>query len=132
MENLIACITGVLDLDPRGIQGSEVAALVERVYRKQRSSFVHGAQLRHQEYSKSKLPTCVPGEKGAVGDLYWFVVDLSSMEALVRKVLLAWLSREAGVSPPYELFGLNVNRIIHHQPMEGVWTVTSRGSVMHF
>lgn len=93
-------------------QLAEVRALIQRVYRKQRSAFVHGAQFRHEEYGQGlQLPTHLPTNDAPVQDLLEYEQDLQSIGRLARRTLLQWLEKRGGLVVGFERYGINPERI---------------------
>lgn len=81
--------------------------IVKRAYDKQRSAFVHAAELRHEEFhQKFGLPASFPATGGSFREVLTYKQDFLSIERITRRVLLEWLCREVGVTLDLELFRL--------------------------
>lgn len=80
-------------------QGSEsfgeLDGLLERMYSKQRSAFVHSAILRHNEASEQNILTVEPAGALPYAKELLYSNDLISMDSLCRRSLLTYLARSA-------------------------------------
>lgn len=78
-------------------QRTRVKKLIDRVYREQRSAYVHGAELRHAEYNQSaQVPPAMPSNLGPTGELFVFQEDLLSIADIARRTLVEWLFKRVG------------------------------------
>jgi hypothetical protein len=67
----------------------EVGDVLARVYTKHRSAFVHGAELRHEEFHQGRgMPQHLPAADGPVQDIAIFTQDLHSLGLITRRTLL--------------------------------------------
>jgi hypothetical protein len=120
-------------LVPSSEDEERLKALLSRVYDKQRSAFVHGAELRHEEFHKgSGLPSAFPTASGPVRDLYFYRQDLSSTERVVRRALLQWLAQKTGQPLDTELFSFADFRIATEIVAESCITLPARVPVAPF
>lgn len=95
--------------------------LIDRTYHKQRSAYVHAAELRHEEFQQGYgLPSSFPGSESIVRDLFFFKQDLHSVEQLVRYTLLHWLTAKLSVELDKNLLGLKENIPFVELPMEAM------------
>jgi hypothetical protein len=93
-------------------QLADVRRVIQRVYRKQRSAFVHGAVFRHEEYGQgSGVPPHVPTNDAPVQELFEYEQDLESISRIARRTLLQWLARRGNFTLDFEQFGINTDRI---------------------
>jgi hypothetical protein len=95
-------------------QRTQVKRLVNRVYREQRSAFVHSAQLRHAEYSQgAQIPPAIPSNEGPTSDLFVYQEDLTSIGNLTRRTLIEWLMRKSGLSLDRSRMQINSDRVLY-------------------
>jgi hypothetical protein len=86
--------------------------MIQRVYREQRSAYVHAAQLRHQEYGQgSKIPVHLPTNDAPVQEFAQYAEDLLSISRTARWTLLAWLAEKTGTSLEHKKFGINTENV---------------------
>jgi hypothetical protein len=86
-------------------EAKEMKQFLSRIYSKQRSSFVHGAELRHQEYGQGgHLHSGLPSLTGNAQDVAQYQVDLQSIMRITRRVLIAWLAKKSGMAIDSGLF----------------------------
>lgn len=101
----ICGITGKNKLD-------ELRQMLQRVYREQRSAYVHAAQLRHQEYGQgSRIPVHLPTNDAPVQEFAQYAEDLLSISKTARWTLLAWLAEKTGSRLEHEKFGINAESV---------------------
>lgn len=85
---------------------NDLKKMINRIYDKQRSAYVHNAKLRHTEYNKGfGTPSAFPTKTKLVKDLFVYQNDLSSLKHLTRQVLLKWLSKKSKINFDDDLFG---------------------------
>lgn len=109
----------------------EMKKFIRRVYGGQRSSFVHGAELRHHEYGQGgQLHFGLPSLTGNAQEIAFYQVDLHSIMRITRRTLLTWLAKKSGQALDKELFrmsdgnlvgGLSQSGSLGLQP--GIWSV---------
>jgi hypothetical protein len=95
---------------------NEVGAMLRRAYDSQRSSFVHGARHRHQEYGQGpQIPTGLPTDKAVIQqERLVYSEDLQSLAMLTRSALLHFLARLAGPELDRHLFAIrHLARLSH-------------------
>jgi len=93
-------------------QVSYLKKLIERVYHKQRSAYVHGAELRHGEYHQgSKILSLLPTSTEPVQELAYYEQDLSAIVLLTRRTLLNWLANRTSNTLDKALFNIDDERI---------------------
>lgn len=91
---------------------TELRRILQRVYGKQRSAFVHGAQFRHEEYGQGAgLPPHMPSNDAPVQDLFEFQQDFRSLERITRRTLLEWLAKKTGKVLDRKRFAINPDRV---------------------
>ena len=111
-------------LEPTSEQEIRLQNIIERVYRKQRSAFIHGAELRHEEfYQGVGLPKAFPTEKEPVRKTFYYRLDFLSMELIARRTLLSWLSRKNGINLNLEMFNLKESPIEVYSGAEFLFAV---------
>ena len=92
----------------------EIDRLVRRVHREQRSAFVHGAELRHAEFSQgSQAPSVMPSNEAATGELFVYQDDLVSIAGLARRTLIEWLIAKSGGQIDRERLHINTERVTY-------------------
>lgn len=90
----------------------ELRDMLQRVYSKQRSAYVHAAHLRHEEYGQGdQLPAAMPTNHASVQEHYQYELDSSSLSSLTRRTLLEWLSARSGAPLDAQLFFIDHNCI---------------------
>jgi hypothetical protein len=95
-----------------GAKRAELRDMLQRVYRKQRSAFVHGAQFRHEEYGQwPGLPAQMPTNDAPVRELFEYSQDLTSLASITRRTLLQWLASRSGVKIDLERFFIKADRV---------------------
>lgn len=110
-------------------QEIETRKLIDRVYRKQRSAYVHGAELRHEEYHQGGgLMAILPSADNPVQDLAYYQRDLMSIARIARRTLLNWLANRASRTLDKKLFQIDDSNIIVNI-REGA-SVGLRGGIM--
>lgn len=102
----------------------EIEAALRRVYFKQRSAYVHGAQLRHDEDSQANgaVPS-LPSRDAPLPESQIFSDDLATMQRITRAVLLRWLARASHRSLDDELMRLS------ETPLVASWKFLVTGTV---
>jgi hypothetical protein len=95
---------------------AEVEGVLKRVYTTQRSSYVHGAQLRHNEITKQEAISSQPTAAKPYSSVHVFGIDLAAVAFLGRKVLLLGLSDASGITIDHAMFGIESKRVL----VEGV------------
>jgi hypothetical protein len=114
-------------------QGNELEEIVKRAYNKQRSAFVHAAELRHEEFhQKFGLPASFPTTDDPFRDVLTYKQDFLSIERITRRVLLEWLCREAGITLDLELFRLADVPLKARVIFEGSITLPAQTTVAPF
>ncbi len=109
-----------LQLQSKPTEKEQLEGLIERVYGKQRSAFVHGAELRHEEYHQGVgLPAAFPTAEKPVRDLYFYQSDLISLENVTRRTLLEWIAQKTNTPVDYKLLGLEGLKISFKTFLEG-------------
>lgn len=89
-------------------QVNDLKKLIERVYHKQRSAYVHGAELRHGEYHQgNKMPSLLPSSTEPVQELAYYEQDLSAIALLTRRTLLSWLANRTSNTLDKALFNID-------------------------
>ena len=107
MVDLIVAVCGIARQ-----KRDELQAMLYRVYRKQRSAYVHGAQLRHDEYGQgARLPSHLPTNDAPVQELFEYAQDLSSLRKITHWTLLAWLGSRSGALLDTQLFSINTGTV---------------------
>lgn len=102
----------------------DLKELLNRVYYKQRSAYVHGAELRHAEFYKGYgLPSCFPTENEIVKDEYYYKNDFMAIELIARRVLLQWLFDKNNNKIDIELFNLEKALVAKSNSMEASYVV---------
>lgn len=108
ISKMIIEVCGIEDQAKR----SELKEMLHRVYGKQRSAFVHGAQFRHEEYGQGPgLPAQMPTNDAPVRELFEYSQDLMSLSSITRRTLLQWLEHRSGVTLDLESFFINPDKI---------------------
>lgn len=74
---------------------SELEGLLQRMYSKQRSAFVHGAILRHNEASEQEFLTVEPAKELPFAEELLYSNDLISIDSLCRRSILTFLAKSA-------------------------------------
>lgn len=130
---LVNSLCEIFHLNQKSEMYDELNLLITRLYRKQRSAFVHGAMLRHGEYHRDyDLPATLPTQKKQYSDLFLYRRDLMSLEPLVRRALLILLSEKAGIPLDEDIFYLEKLRIYRDIAYEGSITLPARTKVYPF
>jgi hypothetical protein len=91
---------------------SELSDLLKRVYGKQRSTYVHGAVLRHNEDSKQSILNAQPNGTRPYAPELLYQVDLVSISTLARRAILTFMLDEGGGNLDEELFFLRPFKIL--------------------
>lgn len=98
--------------------------LIDRVYYKQRSSYVHGAELRHAEfYQGFDLPSCFPTDKYIVRDEFYYKNDSMTIEVITRRILLQWLFKKNNKPVDTITFNLDNSLVTKHHSFEASYVV---------
>ncbi|MGB8218442.1 MAG: hypothetical protein WCE94_14190 [Candidatus Methanoperedens sp.] len=127
---LVNSLCEIFNINPSSEMYDEVNLLITRLYREQRSAFVHGAMLRHGEYYRNyNLPATLPTSEAPYSDMFLYRRDLSSLEPLVRRALLILLSNETGIPLDENLFGLGELGIYRETVYEGSITLPKNTKV---
>ncbi len=127
---LVNSLCEIFSINATSKMYDELNLLITRLYREQRSAFVHGAILRHGEYYRSyNLPATIPTSEEPYSDLFLYRRDLSSLEPLVRRALLMLLSNESGIPLDENLFGLGELRIYRDTAYVGFITLPKNTKV---
>lgn len=86
--------------------------MLQRVYREQRSAYVHAAQLRHQEYGQgSGIPAHLPTNDAPVQEFAQYSEDLLSISRTARWTLLAWLAEKTHSHLDHKKFGIDMENV---------------------
>jgi hypothetical protein len=95
-------------------QRVEIRKLVNRVYREQRSAFVHSAQLRHAEYSQgSQTPSAMPANDAPTSELFIYQDDMVSIAGIARRTLIEWLIVKSGGQLDRAKMQINTERVTY-------------------
>lgn len=106
-QALTRSIGRLFKLDSESDEYRNLDRLITRVYEKQRSAYVHGATLRHQEYNKGSALDGQPTEQLAYPGILLYQLDLHSLEATARRALLLLLAERAQGEIDDVLFNLS-------------------------
>ncbi len=105
----------------------EIKKLVQRVYREQRSAFVHAAQLRHAEYQQGLSPMpSTPTNDAITGPVLQYKNDLIVFSRLTRKTLIEWLAKRAKISLDKEEMDITEKRMFSKGALHASISVSSR------
>jgi hypothetical protein len=85
----------------------ELNDLLTRVYREQRSAYVHGAKLRHRELTSRSFRNAQPTATAPFSEEYTRELDLRSMERLTRRAIVKFMARESKIELDDQLFCFN-------------------------
>ncbi len=130
---LVNFLCEIFGLDKSSEIYHELNCLLTRLYREQRSAFVHGATLRHGEYHRDySLPAALPTSEAPYSDLLLYSRDLKSLEPSVRRTLLTLLSKESGIPLDENLFGLGKLKIYSDIAFVGSITLPRKIKVYPF
>ncbi len=103
-------LVAMLRIEPSSADAKRLTRLLKRLYREQRSSYVHGAVLRHDELHKGMgVPHIQPSARHGYSDVLQYQLDLQALSYLTRKALLFHLSGMAGVELDLKSFDLEKN-----------------------
>jgi hypothetical protein len=92
----------------------EIGDLVKRVYREQRSAFVHSARLRHAEYSQgAQVPAAIPSNDAPTSEFFVHQDDLMSIGGVTRRTLLEWLFSKSGTQLDRARMKINTDRVTY-------------------
>lgn len=70
-----------------------VKKLIDRIYSKQRSSYVHAAETRHNENGEEETDiSLIPTDKLPAQEIYYFQNDAQNFARLTRRSLIRWIS----------------------------------------
>lgn len=106
--------------------------LISRIYNKQRSAFVHGAELRHGEYGdKDTIPSVRPGPSSQYSTFCEYAFDLDSIASIVRRVLWAWLEHASNRKIDPRQFEIE-SSVLKFRPMEFAGHVSRKPVVSRF
>lgn len=111
-EELISEVQAIIDVifSVCRIEGSEmeeVSRLVKRVYREQRSAFVHAAEMRHEEYNREiSLPPQVPTNDAPVRPMLRYQIDLLDYANITRVTLIEWLGQKAEMELNHQILNI--------------------------
>jgi hypothetical protein len=109
---VVALASEVLGFTPGSDERRALNKLMGRVYGGQRSSFVHAAVLRHEEFHQGQgLPHAFPTPSSPTREVYQYKKDAITLENVCRHVLLGWLAGHDGGSVDHKLFDLNDLRL---------------------
>lgn len=93
--------------------------IINRVYYKQRSAFVHDAILRHEEfYQGYGLPSTFPSSDSTISDTFYYKQDFLSIKKITRRCLIEWLSKKTNIQIDHQLFWENADRLHSTIPFE--------------
>lgn len=74
-----------------------IKKLIQRTHAEQRSAFVHGAQIRHAEFSQGgELPPAIPVSNAVTSEFFAAREDLVSISEVTRRTLIEWLEINSG------------------------------------
>ena len=105
---VIKTVSSLLNIDDGTDEYVDLKKVIGRVYREQRSAYVHAATLRHNEYyQKLAAPTALPTNAKHVSDAFLYGRDLDSLESLVRQTLLRWLAQKSKIELPDKDLGIS-------------------------
>lgn len=119
--SLLKSLYKILKIKKGDKQYEGLNILINNIYNKHRSAFVHGSAFRHGEFhEKYDLPISLPTAKLPFSELLIYKQDLLSFEPIVRRALLELLAKKANVSLDYETFNLDEFYIRHYPSFEMV------------
>jgi hypothetical protein len=123
VTSLVYRLLGVKD----SAKQKEFKRLIGRVYKEQRSAFVHGATLRYEEYHKeTNLPAAFPTASEPVRPLYFYKRDLGAIDRITRRALLEWMCQKNGDSLDRSLLNLDDIKIESVRSVEAVLTLPAQ------
>lgn len=109
---VITTVAELLNIGSETSEYKELKRMIGRVYQEQRSAYVHGATLRHNEYFRQhSAPSALPTNAKYVSDVFFYGRDLGSIEEIVRQSLLRWLALKSGNELPEKELGIDEIRI---------------------
>ncbi|NTU49886.1 MAG: hypothetical protein HGA87_03185 [Desulfobulbaceae bacterium] len=110
-------------------QRTDIKKLIQRTHREQRSAFVHGAQLRHAEFSQgAQMPPAIPANDAATNELFKAQEDLISIAGITRRTLIEWLEMKSARRLDRPKMNISTERVVYHQRL--ATTVTLHANVV--
>lgn len=103
--SIIELITNIFDLENNNEKILELTNLINRLYQKHRSSFVHNAIIRFREDTKYGIPAALPTENAPFDIHHIYRLDLMRIQTIVRQVILLLLSKHSDISLDKKAFG---------------------------
>ena len=97
---------GLEEQDTRRVKLQKV---IRRVYRTQRSAYVHEAVLRHDEFGR-EVPLCVPTEKLVISPQIAAHNELVTLDFLTRRALLQHLAKLANQQFDSGVYGMEPDK----------------------
>lgn len=125
LTNVLSELFGIAVDDP---ERKNLAELLERIYSKHRSAFVHSAIMRHGEMGEGQMDSiAIPTETSHVPNLYEYFHDLQAFMKVARRGILEHLARLAGgATIDYETFSLSREVGPVRRSFQGSFTVGPR------
>jgi hypothetical protein len=94
--------------------------LLIRVYREQRSAYVHGAKLRHRELSRRGFRNAQPTATAPFSEEYVRELDLRSMEHLTRRAIVKFMARESKTELDDQVFCFSPFKVMAMMPVNSL------------
>jgi hypothetical protein len=107
----------------RADQRADIKLLVQRVYREQRSAFVHSAELRHAEYGQGSQAAALPSNEGPTSELFAYQEDLMSIGGVTRRTLIEWVVSKSGRVLDRAKMQISTERVTYRSTLSAVASV---------
>lgn len=106
-EALVNSVCKMFQAEPGTASHGHIKDIITRAYRHQRSPFVHGAMLQHEEYkSLGNTIAAEPTEEAPFSETHLYGSDLRAVEHIARRALLVALADRSTSTLDTELFDL--------------------------
>jgi hypothetical protein len=132
--SLFAALTDLFALKEGDPHFQELHELLTRVYREQRSAYVHGAKLRHRELTKRGFKNAQPTATAPFSEEHLRQLDLRSIEHLTRRAVIKFMARESKIELDDRVFLFNPFKIMALMPVNSqislpanVWVQLTQG-----
>lgn len=90
-----------------------IADAIRCIYSEQRSAYVHGALMRHEEYHRGiGMPSAVPDESMLIRKTFIYQLDFHSLDRIARTMLLLWLAEKSRMPLDKTLFAIDTDKVL--------------------
>jgi hypothetical protein len=115
--SLFAALVELFGLKAQDPHFKELDNLLIRVYRDQRSAYVHGAKLRHRELTRRSIRNAQPDATDPFSEEFLRGLDLYSVAQMTRRAVLKFMAQQSRVEADDDLFLITPFKVMAAMPV---------------